>query len=344
MKGGAIFQLLVILHEETDAQHRMSQQMLLERMQDRFHVTLNRRTLKSYLDELKAAGFPLYAEQHIRQHSDGTEDLILTDWYLEPLFEVSELRLLCDLIEGMPAIPETQRELLTNKLLHLARPDFCKSDKRQIVYLHTPPAQQLLFSVEILCEAMQKNRMVKFRYGSYYLDAHCKPVLLPRCREDGTVREYMVSPYEIAVSDGRYYLICCKEPYRQLSNYRIDRISEISILEQFERLPISELEEQASYPKNLAEQLYMYSGAEEEIRFIADAQILGDILDWFGNEIQLAPAEAGKLAVTVHVNPTAMQHWALQYGKYVTVLTPLSLRDEITKAAKEICRRYEKLT
>ena len=340
MKQSAIFQLLTILREETDAENRMSQQMLSDRMQTRFGISINRRTVKTYLDELKAAGFPLCSEQYIRQQPDGSEEILQTGWYLEPLFEVSELRLLCDLIAGMPAIPETQRDLLIRKILQFAPPNYKQKNTQEIVYLHTPPAQQLLFSVEILCEAMQKNKMVRFKYGSYHLNAQGKPVLIPRCRDDGAEREYLVSPYEIAVSHGRYYLICCKNPYRTLSNYRIDRITDIEIIEEIERIPLIELAEQASYPKNLAEQLYMYSGKTEEIRFLADNVILGDILDWFGSEIQITQESAGKLAVTVQVHPTAMLHWALQYGKYVTVLSPVSLRDEIAGAAAKILKQY----
>ena len=61
MKGQVIFQLLTLLREETDDQHRMSQQAISDRMLARFGVKLNRRTLKSYLDDLIAAGFPLNA-------------------------------------------------------------------------------------------------------------------------------------------------------------------------------------------------------------------------------------------------------------------------------------------
>ena len=124
MKQSAIFQLLTILREETDAENRMSQQMLSDRMQTRFGISINRRTVKTYLDELKAAGFPLCSEQYIRQQPDGSEEILQTGWYLEPLFEVSELRLLCDLIAGMPAIPETQRDLLIRKILQFAPPNY----------------------------------------------------------------------------------------------------------------------------------------------------------------------------------------------------------------------------
>lgn len=341
MKGKAIFQLLTILREETDQQNRLSQQALSDRMLARFGHKLNRRTLKAYLDELLEAGYPLNAEKRVRIQPDGSEEIMLTDWYLEPQFEVSELRLLCDLLAGMPAIPETQRDLLMQKLMKLAPPSLKSASAQHITYLHKPPAQQLLFSVEMLCEAMHRNCMISFSYSSYHLDADGKPVLLPRCREDGSVREYMVSPYEITVSHGRYYLICCKEPYRTLSNYRIDRMTDVKLLEKFERLPLSEVAGETSQPKQLAEQLYMYSGEAEEVQFVADASVLSDVLDWFGTEIAIVPAEQPhKLLVTVHVHPTAMQHWALQYGKYVTVLSPESLRTELAETALAISNRY----
>ena len=341
MKGQAIFQLLTILREETDDQHRMSQQALSDRMLARFGVKLNRRTLKAYLDDLSAAGFPLNAAQKQRLLPDGSEEIMQTDWYLEPQFEISELRLLCDMLSGMAAVPACQREALTQKLVRLAPPSFPKTQvQKQITYLHTPPAQQMMFSVEMLCEAMRRNSMVSFNYGSYVLNDGGKPELKPRIREDGAVREYFVSPYEIVVSHGRYYLICCKEPYRSLSNYRIDRMTEMRIHDDFTRVPLEELEGQAHYPQQLAEQLYMYSGAAEEVCFLADSRILSDVLDWFGSDIMIEPAQADQLRITVHVQPTAMQHWALQYGKYVTVLSPESLRGELAGIAADLASRY----
>ena len=71
MKGQAIFQLLRILQEETDEQHRMSQQALVERMSTRFGAKMNRRTLKTYLDELLDAGFPLVSSKKTRAQADG---------------------------------------------------------------------------------------------------------------------------------------------------------------------------------------------------------------------------------------------------------------------------------
>lgn len=344
MKGQAIFQLLTILREETDDQHRMSQQALSDRMNARFGVKLNRRTLKSYLDELTEAGYPLNATQKQRLLPDGSEEIMLTDWFLEPHFEISELKLLCDMLTGMASVPAKQREALTGKLLHFASPSFPRTQyQTQITYLHTPPAQQMMFSVELICEAIQRNCMICFEYGSYILNDKGIPVLQPRRREDGIIRKYLVSPYDIVVSHGRYYLICCKEPYRTRSNYRIDRMLEMELCEDYTRIPIEELEPQETeYPQQLAEQLYMYSGETETVRFLADKSILNDVLDWFGTEIKIEPyRKTRKLTITVQVNPTAMRHWALQYGEYVTVASPETLRNELAEIAAGLAARYK---
>ncbi len=342
MKGQHLFQLLTILQEETDAQNRMSQQTIAERMLTRFGVKLNRRTLKSYLDEIAEAGFPLNSTKKSRILPDGTTEIMQTDLYLEPQFEASELRLLTDLIAAMPTIPPAQREELTKKLvMHSSPTSQLAQSEQPLVYLHTVPAKQLLYSVEILCEAIRRNRMVKFRYCTYQLDDNYMPVAVPRHRKTGEIREYLVSPYEIAVSHDKYYLICCKEPHQTISNYRIDRITDVVIMEQFERLPIDRLSGERSLPANLAEQLYMYSGDTVACEFLADAKILGDILDWFGDSAVIRPGKnPEQLHITVHVHPTAMQHWALQYGEWVTVLAPASLRGQIAEIVRSLAARY----
>ena len=89
MKGQLIFQLLTLLQEETDEAHRLSQQAISERIQARYGVKINRRTLKTYLDELTAAGYPLCSTKKTRTLPDGTTETLQTDWYLEPQFEAS---------------------------------------------------------------------------------------------------------------------------------------------------------------------------------------------------------------------------------------------------------------
>ena len=236
----ALFQLLRILQEETDPQHRLSQQELLQRMESRFGVKLNRRTLKRSLDLLCDAGYPLNAERTQYQKPDGSISVRETDWYMEPQLELSELRLLLDLLFAMPSLPDCQRNTLEQKLCRLA-PHTAMYHVQEtipvVVHLHHPPAKQLLYSVELLCEAIRTGCKVAFQYCGCKLSPGGKPVMTPRCDEDDRPREYRVSPYRILVSQGRYYLVCCKEPYQNISHYRIDRILEIRLLPEEPAVP-----------------------------------------------------------------------------------------------------------
>lgn len=342
MKGTALFQLLCLLSEETDEQHRLSAQTILNRMQERFGIKLNRRTLKSYLDELTAAGCPIVSDRRVRTLPDGSEEIMRSDWYLIPRYEVSELRLMHDLLSAMPSLPETQRKEILSKVELHASPTFRESvAENAVTYLHRPAAKQLLYSVERLCEAVRKNCMVRFQYGTYVLGENGQPELRPRLRPDGEIRQYFVSPYEIVVSQGKYYLICCKEPNKKLSNYRVDRIMNIELTENFERLPLSSVQDTVCYPPFPAEQLYMYRGETVSCLFRVKEPMLCVVLDWFGEHAEIAREDAENLLVRVQVHPEAMQRWAMQFSDCVTVLEPQNIRDGMIASAKAMLTEYE---
>lgn len=342
MKRLAHLYLLQLLRKHTDAIHRLSQKELLTRMEQEYGITLSRRTLRQHLDDLQTAGYPIGFEEYSRSDDTGVEKH--TGFYIEPTFEESELRLLADLTAGVAALPEGQKQSLLQKLsacgsLHEA------AKLRHIQSLSVRAVPQLMYSVDILCEAMERDLQVSFRYCSYCLDEQNNLCLKPRSTSEGTPRQYTVSPYEIVVSQGRYYLICCKEPHRNLSSYRIDRIADIVIAEAQPRTPVAEIPELLkgwSLPRHMAEHLYMYSGESVDCVFLAHIGILSDLVDWFGSDIGLQRISETQLRAEVKVHPTAMRHWAMQYGAYVEVLEPAALREEIGALIGEMASRYGK--
>ncbi len=47
--------------------------------------------------------------------------------------------------------------------------------------------------------------------------------------QDGK-KKYIVNPYQMVANEGKYYLICNYDKYENLSNYRIDRMTDVEIL------------------------------------------------------------------------------------------------------------------
>lgn len=111
-----------------------------------------------------------------------------------------------------------------------------------------PQNPELFLTIETLDEAIDAKRKVAFRYLEYGTDGkQC-----PKRREDGTVREYITSPYQMAAKEGKYYLICNYDKYDDVSNYRIDRMADVRVLDDE---PVKPFDVLILEPKCLADQV-----------------------------------------------------------------------------------------
>ena len=210
------------------------------------------------------------------------EEAIWTDFYLKHKFTDEELRLLIDSVLFSRHIPYRQVKDLVEKLESLSNVYF----KSQSQYIYPPSEnrtdnKQLFYNIGVLHEAIRKNQKVSFEYVEYHTDKK----LYSRKREDGTIRIYIVNPYQMAAQQGKYYLICNYDKYDDISNYRIDRIRNIQLLDE-KCKPFESLTQSGHQRLNLAdymkEHIYMYSGENSFVKFRIARVMLSDVIDMFG--------------------------------------------------------------
>ena len=65
------------------------------------------------------------------------------------------------------------------------------------------------------------------------------------------------------------------------------------------------------------------------------------LVDWFGKAFRIMQEENDQMIVTLSCNETAMKYSALQYGLYVEILEPQSLRTAVREAIRRMARVYE---
>ena len=337
-----IINILDILKKYTDEEHRLSQKDIIGILKNEYSMTADRKAIRRNILNLIDFGYEIEYKESVRavrnpNTGETEESYIMTDFYLVREFNDSELRLLIDGLLFSKHIPYSQCEELVTKLEGLSSKYF-KSRVKHISTLpdNAPPNRQLFYTIDILDEAISKNKKVTFRYNRYGTDKR----LHPATASDGTVCSYTVSPYQIAATNGRYYLICNYDNHDNVANIRLDKITEIKLTE-LRAKPMKEvkgLEHGLDLPRHMAEHIYMFSGESIPVTFLAKKYIVNDIIDWFGKDVLFSDETDDTVTVSVRVNYEAMRRWALQYSLHTRIISPESLanqvRCDIMKAAE----------
>ena len=331
-----IINILDILRKYSDENHRLSQSDILQKLKSEYNMKANRKSIKPNIMNLIDFGYNI--EYTVTERSNGAD--IYSDFYLEREFSDEELRTLIDGLLFSKYIPYNQCKQLIAKLEALSNVYF-NSKMKHVTTLPEkyPQNSQLFFNISILDEAIEKKCKVKFNYRDFGVDKKLKI----RKTEDGKDKIYTVSPYQMAATNSRYYLICNNDSRNNIGHFRIDRIVNIELLEDkaVSVKKIDGYETGLDLPKHMAEHIYMFSGKSEPVVFRASTTMMTQIIDWFGTDIALLNKNEDIIDIKVTVNTKAMRYWAMQYANYVTVISPPNLVEQIKNDLENAINRYK---
>ena len=329
--------ILEILKRHTDENHTLDQRDIIDLLRVEYDLEVERKAIRRNIEELIDMNYP------IRYNEIESEcNTIWADFWLERDLSEAELRLLIDGLLFSNHIPHRQRQQMVKKIEGLASEHF-KSYVRHIATL--PDAgdsnKEIFFTISILDEAIEKKRKVSFKY----LDMGTDKKLHARPDENGKPKIYTVSPYQMAAKEGKYYLICNYDKYDNISNYRIDRISQIQLLEDEKIRPFKELRNANGQDLNLGEymkeHIYMYSGGETHVRFRIVKRMVSDIVDIFGKDVRFEDETDEYVTVSVNVNEQAMILFAQSYSPDVVILEPQRMVDQMKDWIKKVKEKYQ---
>ena len=336
-KNMLIMNILEILKKHSDEDHRLNQKEIIDLLDSEYDMKVDRKAIKRNLMNLLDFGYELEYTETIRTNKKGEQEALYSDWYLVRDFTDAELRLLIDSLLFSKHIPYSQCKELIEKLECLSNKYF-KAKVKHIRNLpeKMPNNKQIFYVIEILDEAISKGRKVEFCYNDFGTDKK----LHPRMSSNGKPRRYIINPYQMAATNGRYYLIANYDKYDNISHYRVDRISDIVILDE----PVKkqkDLSETINLPKHMAEHIYMFSGESVRVAMRIEKFLVGDVIDWFGKDVIFHNETETSVDVSVAVNLEAMRYWAMQYANHVEVLRPEKLREEIKEDLLAAVEKYK---
>ena len=341
-----IMNILDILKKYTDADHRLSQKEIQDTLAREYEMKVDRKAVRRNLMNLIDFGYNINYSESVRivKDKDGEEQesIILSDFYLKREFTDCELRLLIDSVLFSNYIPYKQDMDLVEKLASLSNIYF----KKRVKHIARMPEdktdnKQLFYNVELLDEAIDKGRKVRFHYLEYKSDKK----LHKRCDKDGRVQDYIISPYQLAAREGRYYLICNYDKYNDISNYRVDRITDMEILDERVK-PFHTLIGSDGRPLDLREymekHIYMCFGENIRAVFRADKSMISDVIDLFGRDVRFSEETDTHITVTASVNEQAMEQFARAFLPWIEVIKPAKLREKMRNDLSAGLEKYQK--
>lgn len=354
-----LLDILDVIKTNSDVHNEINQKRIIDILEDEYgyeNLYAKRKTVKNNIEKLlrysKRKDIEVNEIEYETNERTGTHSKTkkkvtyhtYTNFRYIHSFTYGEIRLLIDSILFSKHIPNNQKRQLMGKLGKLHSVHFDSRMKYIETLTATEPVNhQLFLNIEDIERAIQEEKQISFQYNEYTVDEHNEIVLRQRLNDDGEARTYIINPYQMVAANGRYYLVCNYDKYDNLSNYRVDRITNLQVLKK-ERKPLWKLQEandRLDLSKYISERVYMYQGESSSVKLRLKKEILTDFVDWFGTEkADLYEQTADTVTARVRVNEEAMRKWAIQYGKYVRVLSPPRLVEKVKQDIQQMWDEY----
>lgn len=315
-KKGRLLALREYLYKYTDEQHPVSTQELIDEM-TRQGYPGNRKTIKDDIDVLNKFGMDI-----ITNVSRGNS------FYMASReFEIPELKLLVDAVSSSRFISAAKSEQLIGKLSAMAS----EYEKEQItpriftddrIKANNP---HLYYVVDMLIQAVQNRKQVRFQYTEY--DADKNKIL----RNNGEI--YTNSPYGCLWCDDFYYMLGYSEKHGKVVTFRVDRIVDLEILDA-DIIPEPAEFNMTEYAKTVIE---MYDGEPQVVELLCDNEIMKNVIDKFGENIQTERVSEEQFKATVDVcTSKTFYAWCFRFAGQMKILSPENVRNTYAEMAKKI--------
>lgn len=291
------------------------------------------RTIRRDLQALEEAGFPIYDD---RSHDDGRTRWRLNGQAFRGLatgLTVAELcalyfsRTLLESLAGMPFRADLQSAF--DKLAAVLTPHMQQFLDQLPLVISTKadpgrPAVDGATDAPTIARALDatlQHRQAQLTYHSSSSDR---------------TKVYLVHPYRLAYAQGAIYLLAFVPEYREVRTFALDRIAQISLLE--ERFtPPGDLPDEA-FPHSLG----VHSAPPEDVRVAFDATTARYVRsrDWHPSQ-QVDEQPDGSIVLRLHVCiDRSLRSWILGFGAAARALAPDTLASALADELRTAATRY----
>ena len=320
------FKLIYIIKyllENTDENHKVTMADILKYL-EQHEITAERKGIYNDIEAIRELGIEVIGEKVGRN---------FYYYVAEREFEIAQLKLLVDAIQSSKFITEKKSGELIKKLGSLVSVHDAKKLQRQVYVAGRTKTlnESIFYNIDAIHNAIGENQRIRFQYFQWNMKKEME------LRKNGEF--YEVSPWALLWEDENYYLIAFDCASLQMRHYRVDKMLKISCLE-LEREGREEFEKlnMADYTRR---NFGMFAGEEEMVKLEVHKRLLGVILDRFGREVMIIPADEEHFRVNVRVSVSNQFFgWIFGLGGDVKILSPENVVEQMKEEVKKIEKLY----
>ena len=320
----SILYTLKVLQDYTDDEHYLTQTEIAQKIEQLYGMSCERKSISFNIKSLQDIGYEIIELKR--------KGVYLAQRTLEP----SEISFIVDAMFSSKSISGKQAQDIAQKISNL----LSTHQRKKYSYIYKADEvvrtnnKQLFYNIDIINEAIEKNKQVVFNYNHYDLDGKL------RQRKEG--KTYLVNPYFLNISQGRYYLVCNYDYFDDLVNCKVEQITNIKLVDSPIK-PITKIkgyENGIDIAKYVNEHIYMLDGKTIKAKIKINTNFdIHYIYDWFGKNANVYKENEEYFADVV-ANDNAIKYWCMQYGDCVELVAPKEMRNTIKELVNQIQKKY----
>lgn len=290
------------------------------------------------------------AEEVLAADEDDVEKIIVYDkskkgfYVRQRHFDLNDIRLLAECVYSAKFVAEGQAQRLVEVVSEFVSEEQAKKIRHNAFLTDRVKTNNkaTLNSIATINEAMSKTldgqphtpQKISFKYLKYTIDDLSQQVE----RRKGA--KYTVSPYQLLINDGNYYLLAFEDKAQDMRTYRIDRMKDVQSLQE----PREGAEAFAAIDlKTYTQRVFSMFGGEQErvtMRFINP--LLDTVVDRFGTKgVQYAKVDERHFKVTAQVEISDQFFaWVCGFGTRAKIISPSEISEKMLKFLLEIKAKY----
>lgn len=318
-----------LLMERTDEDHGLTVNELIAALAEE-GIAAERRSIYDDLQHLRSFGLEILSQRS----STTTYHLISRP------FEVAELKLLVDAIQSSRFITHRKSRQLIKKLESLTSRYQAQSLQRQVYVTNRIKTvnEHIYYNIDQIHRAIAAGKQISFQYFNWVVDWDIPQKTRKEYRHGGS--RYMISPWALTWEDENYYMVGYDQAASTIKHYRVDKMNSIAITRRQRRGEEHFVAfDMALYAKKM---FGMFGGQEETVRLRLTNDLIGVVIDRFGEELTIQPAGEGCFQITVDV-VTSPQFfsWIFGFGEKITILEPPAVRVRFQEQLQRVSVAYE---